>query len=492
MTSHRALFALALLFLAAAVGCGSSGSLTLPNPQGNFSNASLKGSYVYEIHGFDTAGNPYRQIGVFTADGNGSITGGSDDSSGSAVGTHVSGSYTIGKDGTGVIGINTSLGQIQLAATLVSTSSLQLIEADASVNASGRAELQSSSALSAAPAGTYVFRIHQEISAQSQSPAAEVGRLSITSGSAIGSMDENLAGVFTSPSISATFGAPSGQGRGSGTLLNGSTNFTTNFVYYLVDVNNFVFLVTNVNAVGSGRAELQTGSVGNGLSGNYVFGSRGDDSSFFAGIATVGQFNAASGTMTGTLDSSQNGTITSNANFSSCYTTSTNGRVVVGTLSGNTCSNTTVQVFWMVSPTRAFFLNSSGSSVEDGTADLQQSPNFSASAFSGQYSLTMDGVDTGAIDGTQQLLSRIGTLQFDGAKNLRLNELANGSFGGAGAQSPGIITGTYSVGSNGRVTGQLNGGSFQTLVLYAVSGSQAYVLQTDPSFITSGMVRLQQ
>jgi hypothetical protein len=104
----------------------------------------------------------------------------------------------------------------------------------------------------------------------------------------------------------------------------------------------------------------------------------------------------------------------------------------------------------------------------------------------------MDGVDTGAVDGLQQLLSRIGTLQFDGSSKLTLNEVANGSASGVGVQSPGIILGTYSVGSSGRVTGTLNGGTLQTIVMYAVSGSQAYVLQTDPSFVTSGLVQLQQ
>lgn len=493
MTSHRALLAVALIVLAAAVACGTGGGVTLPNPQGNFSNASLNGSYVYEIHGFDTGGNPYRQIGVFTADGNGNITGGSDDSSFSAVGTSVTGSYTIGKDGTGLIGINTSLGPITWAVTLVSASKLQLIESDASLNAGGTAELQPPSAISATLGGTYVFRLHQETSAQSQAPAAEVGSLAISSGAATGSMDENLAGVFTSPNITATFGTLSGAGRGTGTLVNSSTHFTTNFVYYIVDVSKFVILVTNLNAVGSGRAELQSGMVGNGLSGNYVFGSRGDDS-ILAGVATVGQFNAASGTIAGTLDSSQDGTITSNANFSSCYTTSGSGRVAVHDLAGNTCSNSTAQVFWMVNPNRAFFVNASAFAVEDGTADLQQTQSFSSSTFSGQYSLAMDGLD---VSNPQfpELLSRVGTLQFDGAGKLTLNEVVNASNSGAGAQLPtgGVLKGPYGTASNGRIVGTLtNSGGALNLVMYAVSGSQAYVLQTDPAFFTSGMVELQQ
>ena len=494
LTSQRLLLAVALIGLAATVACGTGGGISLPNPQGNFSNASLSGSYVYEIHGFDTTvGNPYRQIGVFTADGNGNITGGSDDSSFSATGVSVTGNYQIAKDGTGLIAINTSLGAVTLAVTLASTSRLQLIESDAFVNAGGTAQLQSPSATSATPNGTYVFRMHQEVSAQSQAPAAEVGGLSISSGSATGSMDENHAGVFSSPNVTATFGTPSALGRGTGTLVNSSTNFTTNFVYYIVDGNTFLFLVTNVNAVGSGRAEMQSGSVGNGLSGNYAFGSRGDDSNSFAGIATVGQFTAASGTLTGTLDSSQEGTISSNANFSFCYTSSANGRVLVKDLSGNTCSTTIEQAFWMVNPRRAFFLNAGGGSVEDGTADLQQGQNFLLSTFIQQYSIAMDGWDV--FNQQAELLSRVGTLQFDGAGMLTLNEVVNASGTGAGAQIPtgGLLRGTYSTTSNGRIVGSLsNSGGALNLVMYAISASDAYVLQTDPGSFTSGMIQLQQ
>jgi hypothetical protein len=303
-------------------------------------------------------------------------------------------------------------------------------------------------------------------------------------------MDENLAGVFSSPNITATLAAPTGLGRGIGTLVNSSTNFTTNVVYYIVDISKFVMLVSNVNAVGSGSAELQSGAVGNGLSGNYAFGSRGDDvssSGFFAGVATVGQFTANAGAISGTEDSSVDGNISSNTTLSSCYTASASGRVVVTSASGSTCSATVTQVFWMVSPSRAVVVNASVSSVEDGTADSQTSQNFSTSTFNQQYALAMDGLDL-----TPELLSRIGTLQFNGAGKITLNEVANSSVSGAGATSPGLIAGTYSVSSTGRIVGTLNGGTLNLLVMYAVSPSQAYVLQADPGFITSGTLQLQQ
>ena len=490
MKSKSTVFALTLVAIAATVGCGSSGNLIPPTLNGNYSNASLKGSYVYQVHGFDSNGNPYRQIGVFTADGNGSITGGSDDSSLTASGTQVSGSYNVSKDGTGVIGINTSLGSLNWAITLASTSQLQLIEADSFVNAGGTAELQDSTAVTTIPTGSFVFRIHQEQSAESQAPAGEAGVLAFSNGAGSGSMDQNLAGTFTSPNVSSTLNAPSGVGRGTGALLNGGTNFTTNFVYYVVNSSKFYILVTNVSAVGSGSAELQSGAVANGLSGSYAFGSRGDDGNFFAGIATVGQFSASSGAMSGTEDINQDGTVSSSVAISSCYTASANGRVLVTSSSGGTCASTTDQVFWMVSPSRAFFVNAATNAVEDGTADLQTASNFALSTFTQQYSLAMDGLDTGAIDGIQQLLSRAGAMQFDGKGNLKLSEVANASVLGANNT---FLSGTYTVGSNGRIVGTMsNSGGGLGLVMYAVSPSQAYVLQTDQSLVSSGTILLQQ
>jgi hypothetical protein len=490
LKSKTTVLAVILLAIAATVGCGSNGHVILPPNGGNYSNASLKGSYVYQVHGFDTNGNPYRQIGVFTADGNGNITGGTDDSSANASGIQVSGTYTVGKDGTGFIAINTSLGALNWAITLTSTAQVQLIEADNFANARGTAEFQPPSAIAATLNGTYVFRLHQEASAQnggSQTPAAEVGSLTISGNSASGSMDENVAGTFSSATnISATFNAPAGLGRGTGTLVNSSTNFTTNFVYYIVDTNRFVMLVTNFGAVGSGSAELQSGNVGAGLSGNYAFGSRGDDGSFFAGIAAVGQFSASSGVISGTEDISQDGNIFNSLAISSCYTASGNGRVVVTSASGGACTGTITQVFWMASPGRAFFVDAGTSTVEDGTADLQTASNFGLSTFAQQYSMAMDGIDA-----TPELLSRVGVLQFDGKGNVKLNEVANASSSGIGTNNPGIMAGTYTVGSNGRIVTTFGGGSLD-LVMYPVSASQVYALQTDAGTTTSGQVLLQQ
>ena len=107
----------------------------------------------------------------------------------------------------------------------------------------------------------------------------------------------------------------------------------------------------------------------------------------------------------------------------------------------------------------------------------------------------MDGftVSNNGITTTPEGLARIGTLQFDGASKLTLVELANASQSGIGATNPGAMAGTYQVGSGGRFTGSVsNGGGGLDVVGYAVSGSQAYLLQVDQGTNTSGTIQLQQ
>jgi len=148
----------------------------------------------------------------------------------------------------------------------------------------------------------------------------------------------------------------------------------------------------------------------------------------------------------------------------------------------------------MVSPARAFFLNESGGTFEDGTADLQTTSSFSNSTMKGQYALVMDGWDvTGDGAGLPpQLQAFIGPLQFDGSSKLTFNGLANLEVSRSGAATQGAMGGPYSVSTNGRITGTVsNGGGGFDMVMYAVSGSQAYFLQSDSGVITSGTVELQ-
>ena len=474
--------ALGALSLVAACGCGTGGSIVLPNPTGNYSVASLNGSYVYQVHGTSTLG-PYREIGVFTTDKAGNITGGSDDfAAGGVVSNSITGSYKVASDGTGFLSIGpTPLGQITFAITLASSSKVYLMEADTFADGAGVAELQDSTAIATAPSGPFVYRLHQ-IALSGQNPVSEVGGINITGGSVSGNLDQNLGGTSSRLSLtSGTINPPVSLGRGTGSFTD-NTNFTTNFIYYIENARKLALLVSNSGVIESGSAEAQA-AVGSGLSGSYAFGSRGDLGVLYDAVATAGQLTASGGTISSySNDSMQLGNY-SNASFTGSYSTQPNGRVAVTLNSG-----AIQEVFWMVSPSRAFFLVNDPSKVEDGTVDLQTVASFSASTLNKQYAMVMDGIDL-----NPEILARIGTAQFDGTSKLTVSELANASGTGVGAQSPGPLSGNYTVASNGRAVVKLSSSNAAplTLVMYAVSGSDAYALQVDSFTNTSGTIELQ-
>jgi len=491
-----------LAFLAACGGSGNAGfgSSTV----GNFSAASISGNYTYQIYGWDlgvqaTTATPFREAGVFTADGKGNITAGEDDyAEGTTVVTHTitSGTYTVANDGTGDATLNFNNGGGIHVDLTVASSSLVYVITDAIgpfsstalfANGYGTVELQTASAFSAAPSGTFVFRKHTVTAGQTNSTST-VGVFTVSSGTvSAGTEDVNQNGAITQLNLTAgNFTTPDSQGRGTGTLTDSNAT-TTTFDYYVVNASSIRLFSTDTGNTGLGRAEAQsTSSFSNAsLSGGYAFGADGDDSTTgLDGLKTVGRFNGdGGGNLTaGALDTNADGTPASNVSFTGMYNIASNGR---GTASET--SSTVPLIFYLVSPSRGFFLVNDATVVEDGTFDAQTG-TFSNSSMNGQYAFNMDGFDTSG-----NLWDWIGWLRGDGSGNLSSSEVLNPD---GSPSTTGIVSGSYSVMSNGRATGSINNGIFSNastgLVFYLVSSSSGYVLEPDTGFQVSGFMTKQQ
>ena len=491
----------ALALLVFAIGCGSNGS----SVTGPYSKSSLQGSYVVRLSGNDSfidvnnnlQTEQYTETLVMTADGSGNLTGVEDfnsslPASGFTPGTAFTGNYQIGKDGNGSMQINFSApasGQINLSLTMVSTSKFYVVEADAftnfSANASGVGVKQSSAAVGTAPTGTFVTRVHQIV--PNAVSSATVGALTSTNGTTVSGTIDVLDNDTFFPQLtltSGTFTAPDSNGRGT-LVYTDSTAFTTAYQYYIIDANTF-WLMESDSRLGTGNAEKQAG--GNlALAGNYAFGSSGDTDTTLGAVRSVGVFTASAGAITGgALDSVQDGSSVLDQQFNGTFTQS-GGRVdATFTPTGG---SPVQEIFWMVSPSRAFFLVASTNKVEDGTLDMQQQNTFSTADLKSPfaYALVMDGFNT------SNLLTRIGTLFADGSGNLALNEEANsfvpGSLPGL-INDPGTLPGNYQVRSDGRVPAAISMVS-SNLILYMVAPAQAYILQNDPNVEISGQISLQ-
>jgi hypothetical protein len=492
---HRKLvLGLTLGFLGFGLGCGSGGP-SIPIT-GSFSNNSLKGNYTFHLYGLDVTGNQYAESGTFVADGNGNITSGTDDFNQAPNGfssNAITGTYgPIGKDGNGQITFTLTgiapPNTFQVAVTLVSASQLYMTEVDSFANAAGEANLQDTTAFAAPPNGTFAFLIHD---AGATNSASMVGSLTSTAGAVSGTLDELRSSTLHSgvTFTAGSFSSPDNSGRGTLNFTD-SLGIPSSYIYYVIDANTVEVLQTDANNLGLGRFEKQSGGPYS-LSGNYVFGSKGDT---LAGglnillVRSVGGFTAdgMSAIPSGAYDSAENGGLIVNQPFTGSFTATSNGRVAV-TLNPQG-SSPIAEVFWMVNSGRAFFLVNDSTKVEDGTIDAQQAISFTNASLTGQYAYGNDGNDL-----TPEWLTRVGTFIPDGNGKVHLNEVVNvfTPANGAILNSP-LVPGTYVVSASGRGTSTLTGSTNNVdLVFYMASPSAAYVLQSDSGVQVGGKMAIQ-
>jgi hypothetical protein len=485
-------FALGLLLF--ALGCGSNG--TFVPVKGPFSKSSLKGSYTYTLYGFDTTPASFSEAGVFTADGNGNITSGTDDFSenGSFVSNPITGTYNVLPDGSGLITFTLTgvapPNTFQFAINLVSTSQLYLAENDTFANGAGVADLQVPSAITTTPSGMFALKVHAYQTLNG--PVGTIGQVVSNAGVVQGTANILRSGALSAVTLTGQFGAPDATGRGQFKYTDSVTNISTNYQYYIINSTTVRLLGTDGSVLSQGRLEGQSGLPFSGmsLSGNYAFGSVGSLlSNNDGGLSrTVGTFTASGGGVsTGAFDSVVNGTVFSNnAVESGAYTVNANGQVQ---LTLNPSGGTPVQeVLWLVSPSRAFLLVNDPTKVEDGTVDLEQSSSFSNSSLNQQSAIYMEGLVINT-----NFLTRVGTFIPNGNGGVTLNEVVNAFTPSTGAilNMP-SLSGSYTVGSNGRVTGTFNvSPSNIDFVIYLVAPNTGYILQNDTGVQVSGQLALQ-
>jgi hypothetical protein len=473
----------AIFSLVLSVACGSGSGNSGGN--GGFGNggssgysvATLNGQYAYEISGFDfnTGANlPFKEAGVFTTDGKGNITAGTDDF---AEGTQAfsdpsTGTYTVASDGTGSINLGFSGGgSITLALTVASSSkvllTVPLVNGVAESTGFGIALKQDTTALSTVPSGNFAFGAHT--TSTTLGSAATVGAFAVAGGAVTGNEDVMQSETLTPHPLTGLFNTPDASGRGTATLTD-DLSATATFNYYIVDANTMFLFSTLSGVSGIGRAEKQsttTFSISS-LSGNYAFGSKGDTGSFDA-VNSAGRFTAGGdGTITaGAFDSVQDGTAVTNIGFTGTYTVAPNGRAM---LSLTPASGSTIEdIAYMVSPTRAFFLVNDTTKVEDGTVDAQTISAFSNSSLSGNFAFVTDGFNT------TDSFNRLGTMTGDGAGNLTFAYVLTEPTLTSQTVS---LMGTYAVSSNGRAVGTVATLS-NNFVLYMISGTDGYIVQAD-------------
>jgi len=409
-----------------AVSCGGGTTFTptpTPTPQGNYSLASLNGTYAFTMSGTDNVQGLFiTRIGSFHADGQGNITMAIEDvNDGGSFSTFVftaapASKYTISSDGKGVLTLshpnvtNPNVADVfTFSIVLDSTSSGLLIETDGSSTMSGNFRLQN---ISSAFATAYAFDV-TGVDLGNGTSVSFIGQFTTNGVSGVtgGQMDVNdgasPSGVITLQPGTITLDATNFSNFGRGALtLNTAVNsqlLNLSYVFYVVDGNHMVLVENDTVAAASGLATAQAAvpTTTQAFPGSFVFavGGAAISQGVFGGLARAGRYTAdANGNITNlSVDEDFSGAINTfpkSGGFSNVTYTIDPGGSGRGTLTfTDVTRNQTFQyVFYMATPTQGFIQDNSANVVADGSISVQ-SGTFTAASMAGSYAINWSGVN---------------------------------------------------------------------------------------------------
>ena len=405
-------------------------------------NSILQGNYVFSYTGHQFV------LGVFTADGQGHITGGQVDSNtayaavSSAV---IGGGYEVYPDGRGTLTLQAAspLGLNTFRFVLSQDGSRGYLHLfDATGLAIGTLERQASPPpnLNSAFVGNYAFRMggFNTVGAPALDFMAVVGILNadgmghFTTGQAHindgGSLDQGTIPP-TPITFTGTYEVPNVGVRGNATIDNGQGDVFS-FAFYFVSADKAYLIETDTAAsrqVLFGPIEKQTGvpfSVAS-AAGGYVF--LAENGGMSGSFAVGGQFvlNGASGVLNGVqVETTGSGPRAEAPLLPGNYTIAPDGSLsLTWTLDPGGPRSF---LGYMVSPTKMFLLESSPADwVSCGTAERQMTGPFNLTSVQGVYAIHMSQIMTGGLEETV-----VGQLIGDGAGNLHgIGDLSEGPSG---------------------------------------------------------------
>jgi len=486
-----------------------------------FGNAVLSGSYVFSSTGrLPNSSNAFwARVGSFTA-GGGALIGIEDTNQGGAPNTvttqrSFTGSYSIGPDGRGTLqfceGPGSSCPQGSPATAyfrivVISPQQAQIIEfsspTTASATTAAGGEILSQDPLvtpnSENLSGTYSFNFAgvstgaTEESVVGEFAANGFGAISAgsTAPPAPGEMDIDAGGPVT---LAATAYSISSNGRGTATLNNGSVSLT--FSFYPVSATRVKFIEIDTAAlatpttpasilVGDAYKQQTSSNCGwgmNALSGSTVFETSGASSG--VEIADLGSFSVSgtSGAFTGASDDENSGGTVS----SQVGTLSGNYTVGVPCGRGTLAVGSNTYVFYLISTSNAVLQETTSGIIAHGLLVPSQGGPFADSTFTGSYAFRLDGTDAAGAAGNRE--DFLGQVASTGVGTGLTGTLELNDFG-ATQTGVAISNGTYRPVPAGTLRGTMAlpvattpSATTRNLVLYMVSPTLFYVLDTDPA-----------
>jgi hypothetical protein len=434
-------------------------------------DALLSGPFAFSYTGFDSNGIFY-VAGSFVADGNGTITDGLIDLNLLSLGVFsnltLSGTYTVSPNGRAEILLTDSDGYpYTLRAVLISSDRLHMIEFDTFAGGQGFIEKQDPATFNnAAFAGGYALRLN---GVGDNGAIGLAGRITADGASNLtaGVTDINENGTATTnATFDGTYDLAAGNGRG--TAIINMPSGPVDFVVYMVSASKAYLMSVDTSPAFLGTIEGQTlaSYSDSNVSGDYALMSSGFSANGF--ILTAGRLTAnGAGVVTaGVSDENDQGTL-KNLVFDGTYSVDAigNGR---GMGSFTSTRGTSEFAFYMISPSRAVFVQLDNFAVATGELEAQQGGPFSVASLAGDYGFSLTGYDS----------DNVGQFASNGAGAIAGTTDINDPTSGPIPDLP--FTGTYTISSNGR--GDLTMGDASGSLhfhMYVVSPSKAILVGVD-------------
>jgi len=388
----------------------------------NFNKASLKGGYVFSLTTALAAPNLQLEVGSFTADGNGNITGVEDMNgpSGAAKDVSLSGNYSITADGRGILTLTSSGQSARTLRLVLSANSATpgdnngaLIEFDGAHNALGTLEKQDSSALAntALANRSYVFRTGGLDA--SGHPMASIGLFTAdSSGITVSGGREDINdngtinnGAGAANSVSVTGGTIStvdgNSGRASLSLTTGAG--TSNYEIYVVSASK-IEIVGIDNDPAIGHAEMQAQPAPGSISaGGYLLQTD------IGGIA--GQFWQAGQVAVDSTSHFTAGLMTQDGGVNAVFVNPA-GSITVGaggraTFQQATSAGSLNCTFYMISSSKMYLLQTNDAHAGAGLLELQAPgpDGFTSPTLNNTFAASGAELGDGNVAFVQQLVS---------------------------------------------------------------------------------------
>ncbi len=457
-------------------------------------NGTLNGQYAFLFSG-QSAGLSYLAAGSITFDGNGNVTGGTEDINSGGVSSAVtvtSGTYHVGTDGRTPVMLVTSAGTVNWQLAVVNHTHALVIRFDDGVpSASGALDLQNTLQFtSAAFNGSYAFNLSGAGSSGRPGSLAAAGAL-VSNGTGVistGALDVNSAGTAsTGLAVTGTYTAPSTSGRG--TMVLSSSFGTQNFVYYIVDGTRLKVVETDATAQLAGDLLTQPAAPfsNTNLRSAYAFAFLGSSSHGPLGEAGIITLDGTGHVTGGTIDINDDGNAQGGLSVSGTYS-------VVDTATGRTTmtlstGNSTYQYDLYPQLNGALCVVEIDSlNTIAGRALAQHATSFSSAALGAVYAINLSGADFTSNPGEEDLAGQMAL------SNFYIGGVIDISDNGVLARSQ-AFRGTYSLGTSGRasvtLTSSLPSFTAGNFYFYIADESDVLFLEVDGNRVLAGSMEKQ-